>query len=356
MSMGTLDTRASVVREPDSTDRADGAIAPADPNARRRILGAFGGLGAAAVLGRAHAQAAGAWPARPVTVVSPYNPGGTNDVPARIFAEGYERIFNQRFIVSNRPGAAGIVGSKTVMSAPADGYTLLSTNIGAMIVQSITKRPPPYHPTKDFTPIVKFVDTLNYVGVTGDLPVKSVADLIALAKKEPGRLNYTSSGIGAAGHLIGELFKALTGTDIVHVPAKGSADGVMEMKAGRIHVMFDPLVLPQSTDGKVRVLAVIGAARDPMHPNLPTIVESGGPEIPLDGWFGLFGPAGMPADVVAKIEAASKTIIEEPAVKSKFMALGLPPVLSGAAEFRARVDASMKQVGDIVAKAKIVLD
>ncbi len=327
--------------------------APSSP-ARRATLAA--GAGTLLVASGLRSARADTWPARPVTIVSPYNPGGTNDVPARIFAEGYERLFGQRFLVRNQPGAAGIVGSKAVSAAPADGYTLLSTNSGAMLVQSVVKNPSPYHPLRQFTPIVKFVHGANFIGVNGDLPAKTVGELVALAKKEPGKLNYSSSGSGSFGNLLGEYFKVKTGTDIVHVPGKGSADAALEMKAGRIHVMFDPIVLPQSTDGRIRVLATTSRTRLATHPDIPTSEESGGPDISIDAWFGLFAPPGLPADIVAKLEAATKTVIDDPEVKKKFLAIGLVPEMSGAAAFRARIESDLALMTDIVAKAKISVE
>jgi tripartite-type tricarboxylate transporter receptor subunit TctC len=330
------------------------AIHPDRPDTgRRRAIGLTG----AALAGLAlPARAQEAWPSRPVTIVSPYNPGGTNDVPARLFAEGCERIFGQRFIVRNQPGAAGIVGSKAVMAAPADGYTLLSTNSGGMLVQSIVKSPSPYHPLRNFTPLARFVGGANFIGVNGDLPARSVGELIALARREPGKLNYSSSGSGSFGNLLGEYFKLLTGTDIVHVPGKGSADAVLEMKSGRIHVMFDPIVLPQSADGRVRVLATIARERTPLQPQIPTMKESGGPDMQLDAWFGLFGPAGLPADVVAKIEGAARQVFADPEVRKKLEALALVPQMEDSATFRGRVGADLTTIQDIVTRSKIVVD
>ena len=302
------------------------------------------------------ARAQDAWPSKPVTIVSPYNPGGTNDIPARIFAAGYERIFGQRFIVRNQPGAAAIVGSKSVMAAPADGYTLLSTNIGGMIVQSVVKNPSPYHPIKNFTPIVKLVEATTFIGVNADMPVSTVAELIALAKKEPGRLNYSSAGSGSFGNLLGEYFKAQTGTDIVHVPGKGSADAALEMKAGRIQLMFDPIVLPQSVDGRIKVLAIASRQRLSTHPNIPTSKEAGGPDISLEGWFGLFGPSGLPNEIVAKLEAATKIILDDPEVKKSFLNLGLIPIMADSAGFRARIDSDHALISDIVSQSKITVD
>lgn len=303
-----------------------------------------------------YSQGTGAWPNRPVTIVSPYNPGGTNDVPARILADGYQRIFGQSFIVKNVPGAAGIVGSNQVMTAPADGYTLLSTNNGAMVVQAVLKSPPPYDPVKSFTPVAKAVDAYAFVGVTGDLPAKSVGDLIALAKQSPGQLNFSSAGIGSYGHFLGEYFKLLTGTDIVHIPGKGSAAAVMELKSGRIQVMFDPLVLPQAADGRIRVLAVVGKSRLPNLPQIPTMKEAGGPDIGLTGWFGLFGPANLPQEVVTKLEAATEKVLADPDTRKKLQDLGIPVNVVTGAAFRARVEEDYKLLSDVKTRARMSIE
>lgn len=323
---------------------------------RRQIISATGAIAGLAAWPAASQAQAGAWPSKPVTLVSPYNPGGTNDVPARLFGDGFEKLLGQRFIVRNQAGAAAIVGSKAVMAAPPDGYTLLSSNIGGMVVQAAAKNPAPYQPLKDFTPIVQFVQGPIFIGVNADLPVKDVGELIALAKKEPGKLTYSSAGSGSFGNLMGEYFKLLTGTDILHVPGKGSASAVLEMKAGRINLMLDPLVLPQSTDGRIRVLAVAGRERAPSVPQVPTVREAGGPDMNLQGWFGLFGPAGLPGEIVSKLEQATRTVIADPEVQKKFLALGISPIMLDTAAFRARIEADYKLITEIITKAKLTID
>jgi len=323
---------------------------------RRRLIGASAATAGLAAWPLGAAAQQGTWPTRPVTLVSPYNPGGTNDVPARLFGDGFEKLLGQRFLIRNQPGAAAIVGSKAVMAAPPDGYTLLSTNIGGMVVQAAAKTPPPYHPLKDFTPIVQFVQGAIFIGVNADLPVKDVGELIALARKEPGKLTYSSAGSGSFGNLMGEYFKMLTGTDILHVPGKGSASAALEMKAGRINLMFDPIVLPQSTDGRIRVLAVAGRERTQSVPNIPTVREAGGPDMDLQGWFGLFGPAGLPAEVVSKLEQASRTVIADPEIQKKFLALGISPVMLDTASFRTRIETDYKLITEIITRAKLTID
>lgn len=295
------------------------------------------------------------WPTRAVTIVSPYNPGGTNDVPARIYAQFFERYFGQPFVVKNVPGAAGILGTTEVMHAAPDGYTLLSTNSGAQIVQTVVKKPAPYHPLKDFTPIAKFADAVGFAGVSASVPVNTVGELIALAKREPGKLNYSSSGSGSYGNFIGEYFNLLAGTNIVHVPSKGSAAAIIEMKANRVQVMFDALVLPQSADGRIKTLAVLAPKRLDTHPDIPTLKESGGPDMQLEAWFGLVGPAGIPADIVAKLGEATLKASQDPEIRKKLLALALPPNAVASAEFRQRIEKEYEVLSRVAKEAHLVV-
>lgn len=320
--------------------------------ARRQLLA----LAAAATMIPTHAMAQGTWPNRPVTIISPYNPGGTNDVPARILADEFQKIFGQPIIVKNVPGAAGIVGTQQVMNAPSDGYTLLLSNSGAMQVQPVVKSPKPFDPVKNFTPIAKVSEAYAFIGVPGDLPVKNVGDLIALAKKQPGQLNYSSAGIGSAGHFVGEYFKMLTGTDIPHIPSKGSAAGVMEMKAGRIQLMFDPLVVPQSADGRVKVLAIVSKNRLPQVPEIPTVKESGGPEMDLTGWFALFGPANLPPEVLVKLESATEKIIADPETRKKLQQASLTPAFQKGMPLRMNIEEGLRLHEEIKRRANLVID
>lgn len=326
---------------------------PVPTLSRRQVI-----LGAAAApmlsLGSAHAQER--WPSRPVTIVSPYNPGGTNDVVARLVADRLQKALGQPFIVDNKPGAAGVVGSQGVARAKPDGYTLLSANNGALIIQSAGREPSPLDTARQFTPIMKVVDAAQFIAVSSDLPVHSVADLVAYAKKNPGKLNYSSSGIGSYGHFAAEYLKLLTGIDIVHVPSKGSAAALTEMMAHRIHMMIDPIVLTQISDSRIRVLATLNPQRFETYPQLPTITESGGPAIDMMGWFGLFGPAGLPAEVVEKIAAVGQDIVRDPEVRKVFLNTGLVPSLSSGKAFGELVRADLAKVADIRNRAKIQID
>ena len=320
---------------------------------QRLILPALTAALALTILPSALAQA---WPARQVTIISPYAPGGTNDVVARLLADRFQKAFGQPFVVENRVGAAGIVGSSLVMRAAPDGYTLLSGNNGALIVQSVVKSPSPYDPSTAFTPLVKVADAPNYIGISSEVPAQSVGELISLAKREPGKLNYSSAGSGSFGNFMGEYFKLLTNTDIVHIPGKSSGPALTEMMAGRIQMMIDPLVLSQRNGGKVKVLATTQVARVEAYPDIPTIVESGGPEINIVGWFGLVGPAGLPKDVVDKIDAVTRTAMTDPEIKKTLAVAGLVPSFLGSAQFAPLIRDDIKRYTDVKVRAKMVVE
>lgn len=323
---------------------------------RRRVVAAFAALAGAVALAPAPALAQDPWPSRQVTIISPYAPGGTNDVVARILAERLQRAFGQPFVVENRPGAAGILGSTQVMRAPADGYTLLSANNGALIVQSVVKKPSPYDPATAFTPIIKVADAPNYIGINADVPARTVGELIALARREPGKLNYSSAGSGSFGNFMGEYFKLLTGTNIVHVPAKSSGPALVELMAGRIHMMIDPLVLSQREGGRVRVLATTQGQRVEAFPDIPTIKESGGPELSITGWFGLVGPAGLPRQVVDRIETAAAAALTDNEVRKVLTAAGLQPATLGSLPFGRLMREDVKRYEDVKNRAQMTVE
>ena len=311
------------------------------------------GLAALAFAGSAAAQG---WPNRPITIISPYAPGGTNDIVARLVAERLQRMYGQNVVVENRPGAAGIVGAQQVMRAAPDGYTLLSANNGALIVQAVVKSPAPYDPATSFTPLVKVADAPNYIGVSADVPVQTVAELIALARKEPGKLNYSSAGSGSFGNFMGEYFKMLTGTDIVHIPGKSSGPALTEMMAGRIQMMIDPIVLTQRSGGRVKVLATTHPSRVEGLADIPTIKESGGPEMAITGWFGLVGPASLPREVIEKIEAAGMALAADPEARKVLATAGIVSSHVGSAAFTILIREDLRRYTEVKQRARMVVE
>ncbi len=326
-----------------------------EPNQPRLLRVLATALFAISVATAAQAQA-DKWPSRTVTIVSPYNPGGTNDVVARLLAERLQKALGQPFVVENKAGAAGIVGATGVMRAAPDGYTLLSGNNGALVVQSVVKTPAPYDPASSFTPLVKLADAANFFAVSADLPVKTVGEFIAYAKQRPGQLNYSSSGSGSFGNFMGEYFKQLTGSFVVHIPGRGSAAALNEMMAGRVHLMIDPLVLSQRSGGRVKVLATTNSARVDAYPDIPTMKESGGPEMAITGWFGLLGPANLPREVTEKIEAATRDMDKDPEVRRALLASGLVPAPVTGSAFSTLIREDMLRYTEIQKRAQIVVE
>lgn len=321
---------------------------------RRRTVLAAAAIGAP-LIGSGLARAQDAWPSRPVTIVSPYNPGGTNDVVARLMADRLQKALGQSFVVENRPGAAGVIGAQSVLRARPDGYTLLSGNNGVLVIQSAARDPSPFDSAAQFTPVVRVADAPQFIAISSAVPAKTVGELVALAKKEPGKLNYSSSGVGSYGHFVGEYLKMLAGFDILHVPSKGSAAALTEMMAGRIQVMIDPIVLTQAGDSRIRVLATLHHQRVDTHPQLPTIVESGGPAVDLTGWFGLVGPAGLSPEIAAKIAAVGESLLRDADAVKTFGGSGLVVSPLAGKAFADLLRADLKKTADIRARANIAL-
>ena len=328
-------------------------LTPPPAGLRRRSLMAA----AAAAPFVARAQSLGdRWPSRQVTLISPYNPGGTNDTVARLAADRLQKALGQPFVVENRPGAAGVVGTQAVIRAKPDGYTLLAGNNGVLVIQSAGRVPAPYDPLTQLTPVVKLVDAAQFISISGDLPAKTITEFIALAKSQPGKLNFSSAGVGSFGHFLGEYLKMVAGIDIVHIPAKGSAAALTELMAGRIQMMIDPLPLTQISDPRVRVLATLNSRRFEGYPQIPTMKEAGGPEMDLHGWFGLAGPAGLPQEVVDKIGAVCRTLPSDPEVRKIWVGAGVTPSVVEGQAFREILRSDLARTAEIRSRAKIQID
>jgi tripartite-type tricarboxylate transporter receptor subunit TctC len=237
------------------------------------------------------------FPSRPIHLIVPFPPGGPTDIVARPLAQFLGEELKQSVIIDNRGGAGGSVGANVVAKATPDGYTLLMATVGTNAINTSLYKDLPYDAVKDFTPIALVAAAPVAIVVNPTLPATDLAGLVALAKKEPGKLNYGSAGNGSPGHLTGEMFKAAAGIDVKHVPYKGSAPAVIDLLAGQIQMMFDPLqsVVSHVKAGKLRALAVSSMARSPVLPDVPTIAESGYAGFETTAWWGVFAPAGLPA-------------------------------------------------------------
>ncbi len=280
-----------------------------------------------ALAAAAHA-AAQAWPSKPIRLVVPFPPGGAVDFYARVVQQPLSEVLGQTVVIDNKAGASGMVGAEAVAKAPPDGYTLLLGNIASLAINVGIYPKMPYDPLKDFTPIVRTVD-VNYVLVVHpSVPAKSVPELIAHAKANPGKLSYGSAGSGSLPHLGTELFKAQTGTDMVHVPYKGGGPMVTDLLGGSVQLVIadQANLMPHVQSGKLRALAVATPKRSPNAPDLPTIAETGLAGYDATAWQGLVGPAGMPPDVVKRLNEAFNKVMAVPAVREKLVGGGLEPV------------------------------
>ncbi|MEO8506010.1 MAG: tripartite tricarboxylate transporter substrate binding protein [Betaproteobacteria bacterium] len=275
----------------------------------------------------AHAAAQG-YPTKPIRLVVPFPPGGAVDFYARVVQQPLGELLGQTIVIDNKAGASGMVGAEVVAKSPPDGYTLLLGNIASLAINVGIYPKMPYDPLKDFTPVIRTVD-VNYVLVVHpSLSAKSVAELMAYAKANPGKLSYGSAGSGSLPHLGTELFKARTGTDIVHVPYKGGGPMVTDLLGGNVQMVIadQANLMPHVQSGKLRALAVATAKRSANAPDLPTIAEAALPGFEATAWQGLVGPAGMPPDVVKRLNDAFNKVMAMPAVREKLIGGGLEPV------------------------------
>jgi tripartite-type tricarboxylate transporter receptor subunit TctC len=274
------------------------------------------------------------YPARPVKIVVPFPAGGSNDIIARILAQKLSERTGQQFVVENRGGAGGNLGAEAVAKSSPDGYTLLVTAPPPLTTNAALYKSLPFDPAKDFAPVALLATVPIVLMVNPALPVKSVQELVALAKSKPGTLNFGSSGIGSTNHLAGELLKRMTDIDIVHVPYKGAAPAMNDLIAGHIPMMFDnmPAVLPQVQGGSVRAIAVAGASRATALPDVPTVAEQGVPGFEAFAWFGMVAPAQTPGAVLETLQREVAAILKMPDVQKRFAELGADPgTVTGAA-------------------------
>jgi tripartite-type tricarboxylate transporter receptor subunit TctC len=276
--------------------------------------------------GKSSLSFAGGYPSKPIRIIVPYPPGGFNDTLARTLGQKLTEKWGKAVIVDNRPGGGTTIGTNFAAKSVPDGHTLLIVSF-AFAVNPALYASLPYDTGKDFTPIVLAASTPNLLVVNPGLPVQSVKELIAFAKSSPGKLNYASAGNGSSNHLSMELFKSLTGVDIVHIPYKGSAPAVTDLIGGQVDLMFDnvPNVLAQVRAGKLRGLAVSSKERSPFIRELPTVAESAVPGFDVSVWFGIVAPAGTPESVIAKLNAQINGILKLAQVRQAFNSQGVEP-------------------------------
>ena len=291
-----------------------------------------------------------AWPSKPIRVILAVPAGATPDVTARLVFPGLSQQLGQQLVADNRGGGGGIIGAEIAAKSAPDGYTLFISSPGALTILPHLRKGLPYDTLRDLAPISLISIGPFVLMVHPSVPAKSVKELIALAKAQPGKLNYASAGNGVANHLAGELFKQMTGTDIVHVPYKGAPQAVIDVVGGHMNMMFNSIspIIGHIKAGRVRVLGIASLQRSPQMPDLPTISESGVPGFEAVNWFGMFAPAKTPRPIINRVNAALIKTVKSPEIHAQFIALGADPVGSSVEEFTAFIRRDMEKYAKIV--------
>jgi tripartite-type tricarboxylate transporter receptor subunit TctC len=297
-----------------------------------------------------------AWPSKPIRYIVPFPPGAFNDTLARIMSAELPKALGQPVLVENRPGGNTIIGTEAAAKSPPDGYTLFGAALPFSVIQSLYKLS--FDVTKDFVPITLAGTTPNLLVANPNVPVNSVKELIAAAKAKPGGFNYASTGNGSSNHLSFELFKSMTGTDITHIPYKGSAPAVTDMIGGQVQLMFDntPNVLPQVRAGKLKALAVSSKKRSSLAPEVPTVDEAGVPGYDVTVWFGILAPAGTPKEIVTRLNTEMVKIMRSPEITDRFNKAGVDVVASSSEYFSEFLKSEVARWAKVVQDANIKAD
>jgi tripartite-type tricarboxylate transporter receptor subunit TctC len=319
---------------------------------RTALLRIFSPVAVAAALALATSGLASAqgYPAKPIHFIVPYPAGGPLDTVARLLGQKVSESVRQPVIVENKPGAGGNIGADQVAKSAPDGYTILMGAVATHAINPTLYANIPYDPVKDFAPVTQVASTPNVLVVNPSLPVSNVKEFIAYAKAHPGALNFGSGSTGSAGHLAGELFKAMAGVQMVHVPYKGAGPAMQDLIGGQIQLMFDNLAssLGQIRAGKVKALAVTTARRSALAPDLPTIAESGLPGFDISTWFGVFAPGGTPPEVVQRLHDEFVKALSDPGVRESMLRLGAEPVGNTPGEFAAYIQSEARKYAGVI--------
>ncbi|WP_257993647.1 tripartite tricarboxylate transporter substrate binding protein [Cupriavidus pauculus] len=310
------------------------------------------------VFGNALGATTDAYPDKPIRIVVPYTPGGFNDTLARTVGEKLTTKWKQSVVVDNRPGGNTLIGNSLVAKAAPDGYTLLITPLPFAALPALYGTKLPYNATKDFTPVIWAASTQNVLVARNDLGLATVKDIVEFAKKQPGKLNYGSTGSGSSNHLSMELFEKMTSSKMTHVPYKGSGPAVAAMLGGEIDVLFDnlPNVITQIRAGKLKPVAVTGQQRSALLPDVPTVAESGVPGYEVNVWFGIQAPAGTPKEIVQRLNQEIAKSLAEPDVVKRFREQGVEVVGSSSTKFATLVEAEIEKWGTVVRDANVRLE
>jgi tripartite-type tricarboxylate transporter receptor subunit TctC len=294
------------------------------------------------------------FPSQPIKLIVGFTPGTGIDIIARSVQPKLQERLGQPVVVENKAGASGNIGSEFVARAKPDGHTLLVT-VSTFVIAPAMYKSLPFDPVKDFAPVTLAAWGTLLLATTPSVKLDSVPELVQAAKANPGKINYGSPGVGTAHHLSMELFKSVTGTQLTHVPYKGTAGAITALLGGQIATMFVPIhvALPHVKAGKMVALAVGSPKRHPTAPDLPTLAELGVPGVEVDMWYGFMAPKGTPREVIAKLNAELKAILALPEIQASFAAQGLDPATSTPDEFQSLVERDLSRWGKVVADAKI---
>jgi tripartite-type tricarboxylate transporter receptor subunit TctC len=298
------------------------------------------------------------YPAKPVHLIVPFAAGGGNDNVARLLGKRLADGLGQPVVVDNRPGAGGVVGAELAAKSPADGYTLFLGGVGSHAINPNLIDKLPYDPIRDFAPVALLAQAPLVLVVHPSVPARSLAELVAYARKNPGKLNFASNGNGSSSQLAAVMFASMAGIEMVHVPYKGLSPALADLLSGQVQLMFSSVVaiLPHIKAGKLRGLAVTGAKRLALLPEAPTIAESGFPGYEASSWYGILAPAGTPREIVTKLNAELARALEQPEVRASLLAEGAEPIGGSPEAFAAHIRAEKERLGKAIRDAKIRLE
>lgn len=302
--------------------------------------------------------AAQEYPSKPVRLIVPFAPGGGNDIVARAIAQQLSASLGRQFVVDNRAGAGGVVGAELAAKSPADGYTLFLGGVGSHAVNPNLHAKLPYDPVMDFAPITLIASAPSVLVVHPSVPARTIEEFTALAKANPGKLNFASNGNGSSAQLAAVLYESMAGVRMVHVPYKGLAPALADLLSGEVQLMFSSMVaiIPHIKTGRLRALAVTGRKRSPLLPEVPTLEESGLRGYEAGSWYGILAPAGTPPQIVAKLNAEIVQALQRPAIRERLAAEGAEAIGGTPGEFAAHINAELARVGKILRDGGVRLE